>query len=107
MCRSPGTCVRLHDVAIYFRSERENMSLSRRCGFHPRARIFLWTDFSERAINASRLLPSRFAGGTLSVQVHDCEGRRGIGIQQEIAFSLPGHLCEINRFRVTLLDQVR
>src|SRR5690348_94132 len=107
MCRSPGTCVRLHDVAIYFRSERENTSLSRRCGFHPRGRIFLWTNFSERTISASRLFPSHFAGGTLSVQVHDCEARRGIGIQQEVVFSLPRLLCEISRFWVTLLDQGR
>src|SRR5260370_17318433 len=106
MCRSPGTCVRLHVVASYFRGERENGNWSRRCGFHLRGRIFLWRNFSERAINASRLCRSHFAGGTLSVQVHDCEASRGIGIQPEVAFSLPRLLCEIIPLPVTLFEHV-
>src|SRR5271166_26816 len=79
MCRGPGTSVRLHAVAIYFRSERENGSWSRRCGFHLRERNFFGGNFSERVI----------------------------GIQQEVAFSLPRLLCEIIRLWVTLLDQDR
>ena len=65
----------------------------------------MWRDFSERVINAARLSRSHFAGGTHFVQALDREERSGIGIQQEVAFSLPRHLCEIIRFWVGLLDQ--
>jgi hypothetical protein len=86
---------------IYFRSEPENRSLSRRCGFHPRGRIFLRQNFSEPV---SR---SYFAGRALFVQAHEFGGRSGIGIQQEVASTLPRVLCEISRLWVMLLDQGR
>jgi hypothetical protein len=57
--------------------------------------------------NAARLFRSYFAAGTLSVRTHDCEAGSGIGIRQEVAFSLPRLLAEIIRLQVTLLDQDR
>ena len=70
-------------------------------------KIFFGGNFSERVTNATRLSRSYFAGGILSVKAHDCEATSGIGIRQEVAFSLPRLLCEIIRLRVTLLDQDR
>jgi hypothetical protein len=57
-------------------------------------------------INGSRLSRSYFAGA-LFVRAHDFGERSGIGIQQEVASSLPRLLCEISRLWVTLLDQDR
>src|ERR1700746_1100796 len=48
LCRRPGTCVRLHVVLIYYRSECVNRSLGRRCCFHLRGRIFLRGRLSDR-----------------------------------------------------------
>jgi hypothetical protein len=83
------------------------MSRSRRCGFHLRGRNFFGGNFSERVTNVTRLSRSHFAGGTLSVQAHDCEAGSEIGIQQEVASGLHCFLCEINRLWVTILDQDR
>ena len=62
MCRRRRTYVRLHVVAVYFRSE-------------PR-------------INARRRNRSYFVNA-FSVRVYDVGERNGIGIKQEVACSLP------------------
>jgi hypothetical protein len=97
---------------------------SRRCGFHLRGRIFLWKNFSERVISASRLSRNHFAGGILSVQAHGCEAHLGsllnrqklvpISLVQQVpeptvhaVLRVGTHLANLKRVRSIVFEEPR